>query len=215
MRGALIAVVAAALFACAPASVPVPESATPGVASATSGAPGSPGTAAGASGTATTGPRATAPAGAPKGAVTPAPASADPVTSTATTPTDSLPRATFTSGDVRVQLPIEVPPEKEYGIGLSGRLNLQGRGMLFAFPDGENVGFWMKNTHVDLDIAFIDASMKMIWVTTMRADTLDIHKPPSPYVAAVEVPAGWFAQNKIGVGATVSLPVDLRAATGR
>jgi len=219
VRGALIAAVAVALFACAPASVPAPEVtakvASPTVGSSTTAAAGGAPTAG--SATASTG--ATAPAaagaGAPKGTAPTAAPTAEPVTSTATLATDALPRATFTSGDVRAQLPIEVPPEKEYGIGLSGRLNLQGRGMLFAFPDGQNVGFWMKNTHVDLDIAFIDASMKVITVTTMRADTLDIHKPAGAYVAAVEAPAGWYAQNKIGVGATASLPVDLRAATGR
>lgn len=201
MRGALIATLAVALFACAPASVRGPEGTASGAVVAVSA-------------TGATGSGATASVGAPKATATSG-AAPEPVTSTATVATDALPRATFTSGDVRVQLPIEVPPEKEYGIGLSGRLNLQGRGMLFAFPDGQNVGFWMKNTHVDLDIAFIDASMKVIWVTTMRADTLDIHKPPSPYVAAVEAPAGWYAQNKIGVGAVVTLPVDLRTATGR
>ena len=108
-----------------------------------------------------------------------------------------------------------MPPEKEYGIGLSGRTNLQGRGMLFAFPDGANVGFWMKNTHIDLDIAFLDASMKVIHITTMRADTLDIHKPPSAYVAAIEAPAGWYADSGVAVGAQVTLPMDLRTAAGR
>ncbi len=210
MRAAsLIAASAALLLGACTASGPEPAGTSTVAVSAGSSATGAAGSA-----TASTG--ATAPAGAPKGTATSAAApTAEPVTSTATIATDALPRATFTSGDVRIQLPIEVPPEKEYGIGLSGRLNLQGRGMLFAFPDGQNVGFWMKGTHVDLDIAFIDASMKVILVTTMKADTLDIHKPPSPYVAAIEAPAGWYAQNKLGVGAVVTLPVDLRAATGR
>lgn len=148
-------------------------------------------------------------------AASPAAATPEPVASTAATPTAQLPHAVFVSGQVRIELPIEVPPEKEYGIGLSGRTKLEGRGMLFAFPDGANVGFWMKGTHIDLDIAFIDSSMKVIHITTMRADTLDIHKPAAPYVAAVEAPAGWYAESGIAVGAQVTLPVDLKTAAGR
>ena len=149
---------------------------------------------------------------------TPAPGAtsgAEPVASTAATPTSRLPHAIFVSGQTRIELPIEVPTEKEYGIGLSGRRELVGRGMLFSFPEGANVGFWMKGTHIDLDIAFVDASMKVIDIKTMRADTLDIHKPSGPYVAAIEAPAGWYAASGIATGAQVTLTVDLKAATGR
>ena len=52
-------------------------------------------------------------------------------------------------------------------------------------------------------------------MTTMKADTLDIHQPPTAYVAAIEAPAGWYAANGIAVGAQVTLSVDLKAATGR
>jgi uncharacterized membrane protein (UPF0127 family) len=142
-------------------------------------------------------------------------AASEPVASTAATPTAQLARATFLSGQTRIDLPIEVPTEKEFGIGLSGRRSLEGRGMLFAFPDGAKVGFWMKGTHIDLDIAFVDSSMKVIYITTMRADTLDIHTPPSTYVAAIEAPAGWYAASGIAVGAQVTLSVDLKAAAGR
>ena len=148
-------------------------------------------------------------------ATAPPTATAEPVASTAALATSALPKAKFTTGTASVTLPIEVPPEREYGIGLSGRSSLEGRGMLFAFPDGAAVGFWMKGTHIDLDIAFVDASMRVIEVKTMRADTLDIHKPAANYVAAVEVPAGWYAANAVKVGATVVFDVDLRAATGR
>lgn len=146
---------------------------------------------------------------------TPAAATAEPVASTASIHTRELPRATFVSGQARIELPIEVPPEREYAIGLSGRHSLEGRGMLFSFPDGANTGFWMKGTHIDLDIAFIDSSMTVTQITTMRANTLDIHKPPTPYIAAIEAPAGWYAASGIAVGAQVTVSVDLKAATGR
>ena len=189
------------LGACTGAETPAPTSTT-----TASGAAGA-STAAGAT-VASTG--ATGATGTTGAASTP-----EPVASTAATPTAQLPRATFVSGQTRIDLPIEVPPEKEYGIGLSGRRNLEGRGMLFAFPEGAKVGFWMKGTHIDLDIAFVDASMKVIYVTTMKADTLDVHQPPTAYVAAIEAPAGWYAASGIALGAQVTLSVDLKAATGR
>ena len=87
--------------------------------------------------------------------------------------------------------------------------------MLFSFPDGVNVGFWMKNTHIDLDIAFVDRSMTVLDIRSMRADTLDIHQPSGTYIAAVEAPIGWYAANGVKIGAKVAFDVDLKAATGR
>lgn len=156
----------------------------------------------------------------PTGAVSaPAPASgtprAEPTASTGALATSALRTAKFTYGGVVVTLPIEVPPASEYEIGLSGRRSLDGRGMLFAFPDGLNVGFWMKGTHIDLDIAFVDASMRVIDVQTMRAESLDVHKPPSSYVVAVEAPVGWYAAHGVKTGAQVAFDIDLKTATGR
>ena len=149
--------------------------------------------------------------GTPSGSAT-ASSTAEPVASTASIPTSALPKARFTFGGKTIVLPIEVISEKEFPIGLSGRRSLEGRGMLFAFPDGAKTGFWMKNTHIDLDIAFVDASMKVIDIQTMKADTLDEHRPATSYVAAIEAPAGWYAANGVQRDATVALDVDLRAA---
>ena len=140
---------------------------------------------------------------------------AEPVASTAGIATSALPKARFTSGAASATLPIEVLPEREFAIGLSGRRSLEGRGMLFAFPDGTTTAFWMKGTHIDLDIAFVDASMRVIDIQTMRAETEDLHKAPASYVAAVEAPAGWYAANGVKLGAQAAFDVDLRAATGR
>ncbi len=83
--------------------------------------------------------------------------------------------------------------------------------MLFAFPDSTTTAFWMKNTHIDLDIAFVDGAMRIIHVDTMRADTEDLHHPAAPYVAVVEAPAGWYAEHGVTPGAQVVLDIDLRA----
>jgi uncharacterized membrane protein (UPF0127 family) len=35
-------------------------------------------------------------------------------------------------------------------------------GMLFLFPDAERQTFWMKNTHISLDIFYFDANRKLV-----------------------------------------------------
>jgi len=134
----------------------------------------------------------------------------EPTASTGALPIERLPvvRFTPTSGGTAA-LPVEVPPTSEYGIGLSGRRTLDGRGMLFFYPDGKgSAGFWMKDTHIDLEIAFVDVSMKVIAVLTMRADTETVHRPSQPYLAAIEAPVGYFSRTGIGVGAKVEFLFD-------
>ena len=63
----------------------------------------------------------------------------------------------------------------------------------------------MRNTHIDLDIAFVDARMDVIAVLRMLADTRDLHRPEHPYLAAIEAPAGWYEAHGIGPGAQVEV----------
>lgn len=144
----------------------------------------------------------------PAGTEASIPAPSEPVTSTYSTPTSELPLVRFETGG-GVELPVEVPPRSEYSIGLSGRTTLEGRGMLFHREDFGQTGFWMRNTHIDLDIAFVDSDRRIVFITTMLADTDDIHRPDSPYVVAIEVPAGWYAAHGVEVGDSVTYLFDL------
>ena len=182
---------------CASASVPSPVATGAGTATSVAVATASPAAAA---------PCAT-PTAQPGGEV---------VASTASIPTGSLPKVRFIpAGAPAVTLPLEVPPSCEYGIGLSGRTSLSDRGMLFYFPEPAEVPFWMVGTHIDLDIAFVDQGLTVLAVETMKAETRDYHRPATPYIAAIEAPAGWYAEHGVGAGATVVFDFDLKAATGR
>ncbi len=148
----------------------------------------------------------------PAASPSPAPtAGSEGVASTAAIPTDELPRVRFVTTDGRdATLPIEVPPPEEYRLGLSGRHELEGRGMLFYYPSGESTsGFWMQNTHIDLDIAFVDAGREVLEVLRMEANTERIHRPAEPYLAAIEAPAGWFESHGIAAGAQVEFLFEL------
>lgn len=140
--------------------------------------------------------------------------SVSPLEPTATTgglPIDELPRIEFIRSDGTVVLfPIEVPSRSEYGIGLSGRYELNGRGMLFHYPDAKTArGFYMKNTHVELDIAFLGADLIIQEIIRMDADSLEIRRPTESYQYAVEAPAGWYAENGVEVGDIAKFTFDL------
>lgn len=143
----------------------------------------------------------------------------EPTATTGALPVERLPQVLFlltSPPNAAVSLPIEVPPASEYGIGLSGRRSLEGRGMLFYYPDGKaTAGFWMKNTHIDLDIAFVDSSLTVVAVMQMKADTETVHRPSVPYLAAIEAPRGYYAAVGVREGARLQFLFDVATATRR
>lgn len=75
-----------------------------------------------------------------------------------------------------------------------------GTGMLFVFEREEIRSFWMQNTYIDLDIAFIDAGFRIVDIQTMEAETTEFYEGAAPALYALEVRAGWFADRGIEVG---------------
>lgn len=160
----------------------------------------------------TTSPGATSTTIAPSSPVaTPRP-NDDLVASTAVIPLEELPLVEFTdSGGRTVTLPIEVIPRDEFPVGLSGRYQLEERGMLFYYGQAVRNGFWMKNTHIDLSIAFIDGDGRIVDIREMEAESLDTVLAASVYHMAIEAPAGWYASNGLAVGDRARLDFDLPA----
>ena len=111
-----------------------------------------------------------------------------------------------------VALPIEIPPRDEYGIGLSGRYALGERGMLFHYPDASDArAFWMKDTHVDLDIAFLGPDLAIREIFGMEAESLEIRRPAAPYQYAIEAPAGWYGRHGVRTGDRARFAFDTAA----
>ena len=81
-------------------------------------------------------------------------------------------------------------------------------GMLFTWDGGEREGgFWMRDTLIPLDIAFVSADGRIEAVLSMvpcTSDPCPSYDPGSPYVAALEVPAGWFEANGVEQGDRLS-----------
>ncbi len=98
--------------------------------------------------------------------------------------------------------------------GLMGRAALPDTaGMLFVFASDQTLGFWMRDTPLDLDIAFLDASGRILNIAAMTAnDDRTTHFSTGPARYALEVRRGWFAAKGITAGMTASftLPPGLR-----
>lgn len=134
----------------------------------------------------------------------------EPVASTAFTPASELPLAVLTRTDgTEFVLPIEVPDRDEYSIGLSGRLELGERGMLFWYAEPTTQNFWMRNTHYDLSIAFVDGDETIVDIVPMEAESLETRGPDQSYRYAIEAPAGWFAERGISTGDRAMLDFEI------
>ena len=97
-----------------------------------------------------------------------------------------------------------VPAQREQG--LMDRPEVPaGTGMLFVFPDNTHRSFWMKNTLVALDIAFMNESFQVVDIKQMEALDENFTDSDEPAKFALEVMQGWFATQGIEEGATAQV----------
>ena len=75
-----------------------------------------------------------------------------------------------------------------------------GTGMLFVYDREVPISFWMQNTFVALDVAWIDRNFVIVDIQQMEPETTDIHDGARPAMFALEVRQGWFAEKDIRVG---------------
>jgi uncharacterized protein len=93
--------------------------------------------------------------------------------------------------------------------GLMGRKHLsKDSSMLFDFGSSRPLAFWMKNTYIPLQIAFIDSKGKIGQIESMVPMSTRAVRSNDSYRYALEVNDGWFDENNIKVGATVAFPPD-------
>jgi uncharacterized protein len=86
-------------------------------------------------------------------------------------------------------------------IGLMNRFSLApDSGMLFVFPQSEQLGFWMKDTFVPLSIAYLDAKGVILNIADMKPRDETTHPSKGPAMFAVEMKQGWFKERGIVAG---------------
>jgi hypothetical protein len=97
------------------------------------------------------------------------------------------------SGGITHAFQVEIADdEQERETGLMNRDKLPtGQGMLFLFPDARERAFWMKNTHIPLDIIYISKSGEVI---SIQKNTMPMNETPlhsfGPAAAVLEINGG-------------------------
>lgn len=106
--------------------------------------------------------------------------------------------------------------------GLMARTELgEHEGMWFRYNQqrpGSN-GFWMYQTLLPLDIAYLDGWQRVVKIMTMepcphsQASMCQSYRPGVPYYGALEMNAGYFAEHNIQVGDKLREADDGNCAT--
>lgn len=127
-------------------------------------------------------------------------------------------RVVLTQGDERVELDGYVADTPELRRqGLQGWPALPERtGMVFVYGQETTGGFWMKDTLIELSIAFADADGRIHTILDMEPcaeEPCPTYAPDAPYQYALEVNQGAFADLGVEPGWELDVAA-LRACCG-
>lgn len=96
----------------------------------------------------------------------------------------------------------------ERSTGLMNRDSLpEDHGMLFVFPRPDTLGFFMKDTTIPLDLAYLDADGVIFQIEAMEPLSEEVVRSDGLALYALEVNRGWFAGHGVGVGDTARLGI--------
>jgi len=91
--------------------------------------------------------------------------------------------------------------EAERSKGLMFRESLpENEGMLFVYEAARSLGFWMRNTLIPLDIAYIDDQGRIIDIQQMEPRDETTHWSKGDAMYALEMNVGWFEAHHVVVG---------------
>jgi len=112
----------------------------------------------------------------------------------------SLPKVRLNAGIHNIDAMLAQTPEQRE-IGLMFRATMAANeGMLFTFERPAQQCFWMKNTLIPLDAAFVDDGGAIVNIEHMKPQTLDGHCSEKPVRYVLEMNDGWFAKRGIKPG---------------
>jgi uncharacterized protein len=116
----------------------------------------------------------------------------------------------FEGGDAVLYVEVADDPT-ERRRGLMGVHHLpDDEGMAFVFERPVTTGFWMKDTHIPLSIAFVDEEDRVVGLREMKpcaSEPCPSYGIGEPYVMAIEANAGWFEEHGVEEGDRASLEV--------
>ena len=114
-------------------------------------------------------------------------------------------------GKVKVNLEIVATEEsREKGLMYRSKLGLY-EGMIFVFPFPRETSFWMKNTIIPLDLAYVDENERIVEIKSMPVDDgLTTYPSKVPILYAIELNYGWFKKEELEIGTLVRLPYKIK-----
>ena len=122
------------------------------------------------------------------------------------TPAVSGPRVVLPSGAVYSVEVARTPDEQAQGLMYRESLP-PAHGMVFPFPEAGVHNFWMKNTMIPLDIVWIDAAGKVVFVSAntppCKSDPCPNYGPNAPASLVLEIAGGKAAAEGVSKGATI------------
>lgn len=115
-------------------------------------------------------------------------------------PADGRERTPLRVGGVEVLVEVADRPEQRQQ-GLMNRDSLpENEGMLFVYPSERTLTFWMRNTRIPLDIAFIDRSGRIVDIQPMEPFDEEMTESRRSAMYALEMRQGWFEDHGVEVG---------------
>jgi uncharacterized membrane protein (UPF0127 family) len=102
--------------------------------------------------------------------------------------------------------------DEHRALGLMHRTSMApNEGMLFVCDEPSAQSFWMKDTPLDLSIAFIADDGTIVHVGDLEAHSLEPYRCEHPVRYILEVRQGWFAERGIAAGTRLEAPAFVAA----
>jgi uncharacterized protein len=118
-------------------------------------------------------------------------------------PQTGLPRIMLMAGKQSIQADVAATEEtRQKGLMFRKQMG-KNEGMLFIFTQPGYYAMWMRNTPIDLSVAYLDANGKIVSIHEMEAFNETSHQALGPVIYALEMNAKWFASNGVKVGDTI------------
>lgn len=119
-------------------------------------------------------------------------------------------------GERTVQMQIAaLPGEMEKGLMFREKMGAD-EGMLFIYGSPQQMGFWMRNTKLPLDIGFISPEGELREIYPLHPlDERTVKSRDRRLQFALEMNQGWFKQNGVKPGAKLDLKAVAEALRAR
>ncbi len=122
----------------------------------------------------------------------------------------------ITVGSRAVQMQVAVLPEElQHGLMFRPRLEPE-EGMVFVFTRAQQMGFWMRNTEIPLDIGYFDPSGELKEIYPMYPhDERPVSSHSRSIQFCLEMNQGWFRSHGVKPGDRLDLAALAAALRAR